>query len=84
MKWNIYEKNFLKILPFPKETSKLNHIIHTTVARYKNKLADPGKILDFVDNNNRPAEMTVNKIILRNELVFPSIKTESLAEIGLV
>ena len=91
--WCSYDKNdemehlreeFLKILPFPKETSKLNHIIHTTVARYKNKLADPGKILDFVDNNNRPAEMTVNKIILRNELVFPSIKTESLAEIGLV
>lgn len=77
-------EEFLKMLPFPKETTKLNHIVHTTVARYKNKLADPGKVLDFVDNNNGSAEMTVKKIILRNELVFPSIKTVSLAEIELI
>jgi hypothetical protein len=77
-------REFLKILPFPKETTKLNHIIHTTVARYKNKLIDPLKVLDFVNKNSESADMTVNKIVLRNELVFPSIKTKSLAEIELI
>lgn len=77
-------EEFLKILPFPKETTKLNHIVHTTVARYKNKLIDPSKVLDFVDKNIESVDMTVDKIILRNELVFPSIKTESLAEIELI
>ena len=76
-------EEFLKLLPFPKETNKLNHIIHTTVARYNNKLIDPVKVLDFVDKNSKSADMTVDKIILRNELVFPSIQTELLAEIGL-
>ena len=77
-------EEFLKILPFPKETTKLNHIVHTTVARYKNKLVDPDKVLDFVDKNTESVDITVDKIILRNELVFPSIKTESLAEIELI
>jgi hypothetical protein len=77
-------EKFLKILPFPKETTRLNHIIHTTVARYKNKFIDPKKVLDFINNKNESVEMTVDKIILRNELVFPSIKTESLAEIELI
>ena len=77
-------EEFIKILPFPKETIRKNHIIHSTVARYKNSLDNPGKVLDYIDKNNRLAEMVVNNIILRNELVFPSIKTESLAEIELI
>lgn len=77
-------EGFFKALPFPKDTTKLNHIIHTTVARYKNKLVDPGILLDFVHENSESVDMIVDKIKLRNELVFPSIKTESLAEIELV
>lgn len=80
----VLREEFLEQLPFPKETTKLNYIIHTTVARYKNKLVDPRKVLDFIESKNESVEMTVNKIILRNELVFPSIKTESLAEIVLI
>lgn len=77
-------EEFLKILPFPKETTKLNHIIHTTVARYKNKLENPHSVLEFIDKNSESVEMEVNKIILRKELIFPSIKTETLTEVELV
>lgn len=77
-------EEFLELLPFPKETTKLNHIVHTTVARYKNKLVDPNRVLDFVNKNNDSVDMAVSKIILRNELMFPSIKTESLEKIELI
>ncbi len=91
--WCAYDQNdemeklrdeFLKRLPFPTETTKLNHIIHTTIARYKHKLNDTQKVFDFVISKTESVEMTVNKIILRNELIFPSIKTENLAEIELI
>lgn len=74
---------FLNILPFPKETTKLNHIIHTTVTRFKNKLNNLNKIWDFTTNHKELVSMKVNKIILRNELVFPSIKTKDIDFINL-
>ena len=77
-------EEFLKKLPFPEETTKLNHITHTTVARYKNKLKSPKTVFDFTKKQNDPIPMIVNKIILRKELVFPSIKTKDLAQIELV
>ncbi len=72
------------VLPVPKETTKRNHIIHTTVARYKNRLNNPHKILEYVDNNTESAEMTVNKLLIKKELIYPSLQTETLAEIELV
>ncbi len=75
---------FLKELPFPAETIKRNHIIHTTVARYKNKLDDPQKVLSHIEVRNKEVTMTIDKIILRKELVFPSIKTEEIAAINLI
>lgn len=74
----------LQILPFPEETTKLNHIIHTTVARYKNKLNDPKKVLDYVSNKKEIESMKVKSIILKKELIFPSIKTETIAKIDLI
>ncbi len=73
---------FLKELHFPAETTKQNHIIHTTVARYKNKLNDPKKVLSYIEAQNREVTMKIEKIILRKELVFPSIKTEEIASIS--
>lgn len=73
-----------KRLPFPSETTKLNHIIHTTVARYKNKLKSPDRVYDFIQKQTEKAQMIVNKITLKIELVFPSIKTENIAEIELI
>ncbi len=72
---------FLQKLPFPKETTKFNHIVHTTVVRYKNKLNNPKKVLDYLNSRTESVEMSVNKIFLRKELIFPSIKTEPLGEI---
>ncbi len=74
---------FLSKLPFPVETTKLNHIIHTTVARYKNKLNNPQKILDYVNSHSEKVSMRVKAIVLKTELVFPSIKTEKIAQINL-
>ncbi len=76
-------KYFFEKLPFPKETTYLNHIIHTTIVRYKNLLNNPGKVVDYVDSQKKQATMRVNRIVLRNELVFPSIKTKDIAEIQL-
>ncbi len=77
-------EEFLNLLPFPEETTKLNHIIHTTVARYKNKLNNPQVVLNFLEKQTEIVQMSVNRISLKNELVFPSIKTEELAQITLV
>lgn len=79
----VLRTEFLKLLPFPKETTKLNHIIHSTVARFKNKLNNPIKIIDFVNSKKDSVPMKVESIILRNELIFPSIKTEDIANISL-
>ncbi len=90
--WCAYDENdelemlreeFLKKLPFPAETTKLNHIIHTTVARYKNKLNNPQQVLDTLKSKDEKASMRVTKIVLRKELVFPSIKTQDITYIEL-
>ena len=77
-------EEFLKQLPFPKETTKLNHIVHITVARYKNKLNQPQTVSEFIEKQTESVYMTVDRIILRKELVFPSIKTEEIAQIELL
>lgn len=76
-------KELFEILPFPKELIKENHIIHTTVARYKNKLNDPQKVVDFIENQNQEVTMTIKEISLRNELVFPSKEVQDIAKIEL-
>lgn len=76
-------ESFLKKLPFPPETTKLNHIVHTTIARYKNKLNNPETIVDHLQKIDVTATMIVEKIVLRKELVFPSIRTEDIASISL-
>lgn len=73
----------LEILPFPKELIKENHIIHTTIARYKNILNDPQKVVDFVKGQNQELAMTIQEISLRNELVFPSKEVQDIAKIEL-
>lgn len=75
---------FLQLLPFPKETTKLNHIIHTTIARYKNKLNNPKAVFDYVSTKKELIGMKVKSIYLKKELIFPSIKTETIAKIDLI
>ncbi len=74
---------FFAKLPFPKETTKQNHIIHTTVARFVHKLNNPVNVLNYVKKKTHTSSMIVDRIILRNELIFPSIRTETLGEIRL-
>lgn len=70
-------------LPFPKETKKFNNIIHTTVARYKNRLTNPQKIVDYLKQQQDTETMRVKRIHLKEELVFPSLKTKDIADISL-
>lgn len=90
--WCGYDKNdelenlrndFFSLLPFPKETTKKVHFIHTTVARYKNKLNNPQAVLNYITGHQEEVPMTVNKIILRNETLFPSIEFNDIAQIEL-
>lgn len=90
--WGAFDENdelerlrqiFLQRLPFPKETTRLNHIAHTTVARYKNKLNNPKRVFDYAQSRTASVPMDVKRIVLRNELVFPSLKTEDIAQIEL-
>jgi hypothetical protein len=76
-------KKLMEVLPFPKELIKENHIIHTTIARYKNKLNDPQKVLDFIKSQNQKVAMAMEEISLRNELVFPSKEVQDIAKIEL-
>lgn len=71
-------------LPFPPETTKLNHIVHTTVVRHKNTLTNPRAVIDYSLEHTEAVSMEVKKIILKKELVFPSIKMETISEISLV
>jgi hypothetical protein len=70
-------------LPIPAETAKVNNIIHTTLSRYKNKLNDPKKIIEFIESHKKPVKMKVNKVYLRNEVLYHSAKTKTLAKIRL-
>jgi hypothetical protein len=70
-------------LPFPEETTKLNDIIHTTVARFKNQLDNPQAIMDYLHSRHSKIAMTVSQIILRNELVFPSLRTKDISTLSL-
>lgn len=74
----------LQTLPFPKETTRFNHIIHTTVARYKHTLTNPQRVYEYIQNKHDTVSMKVDRILLRKENMFPSIQTEALAQIGLV
>ena len=90
--WVAYDENdemetlrntFLHQLPFPPETTKYNHIIHTTVARFKNKMNNPKRVLDYLASYKDSVSMKVDSIILRNELIYPSIQTTELTKITL-
>lgn len=70
-------------LPFPEETTKKVHVIHTTVCRYKNRLNNPQAVLDYISNHQKKVQMKINNIILRNETTFPSINFEDIAQIEL-
>lgn len=70
-------------LPFPEETLKRNHFIHTTVARFKNKLNNPAAVVDYIRRQTKTSAMIINNIKLKKELIYPSIKTETLAQITL-
>jgi hypothetical protein len=70
-------------LPIPKETTIRGHIIHTTVARFQGKLDCPENILRYLQGKTETRSMRVASIILRRELVFPSLKTEEIAAIDL-
>lgn len=76
-------EQFFSELPFPAETTKKNHIIHTTVARFKNKLNDPSRVLALIQQQHESVQMEVQRITLRKELIFPSIKTADLASVDL-
>ena len=90
--WGAFDENdeleilraiFLAKLPFPKEMPHRNHIIHTTIARYRNTLNNPRAVLKYLHQRKEKIKMRVNTITLRRELLFPSLKTETLARIQL-
>lgn len=70
-------------LPFPNETTKENIFIHATVARYKEKLRDPQRVLQLLKKYQAPVDMEVKEIILRKEHIYPSLETTDLARIRL-
>ncbi len=76
-------ETLLAKLPFPAETHKHNHSVHTTVVRYRNKLNNPQGILEWINDQTLSADMVVRRIFLKNELTFPSIETKELAQIDL-
>ncbi|MEK7544117.1 MAG: hypothetical protein AAB557_04565 [Patescibacteria group bacterium] len=70
-------------LPFPKETTKENTFIHTTVTRYMSKLRDPQQVFKLLEEYQAPISMEIKEIILRKENIYPSLGTTELARIRL-
>ena len=75
---------FFAKLPFPPETPKRNHMIPTSLARFKKKLTNPQKLLDFVSLQKFDSTMKVSEIILRRENLYPSLETREIARIQLI
>lgn len=89
--WTAYDEHddmnrlrdgFAGLLPFPK-TTKENRIIHTSIARYKNRFRNPQRVYDFLKEQSQKVTMTVDTIILRKENIYPSVDTTELARISL-
>ncbi len=59
-------------------------MIHTSLARFKKKLTNPQKLLDFVSLQKFDSTMKVSEIILRRENLYPSLKTREIARIQLI
>lgn len=70
-------------LPFPYETTKENTFIHTTVARYREKLRNPHSVLQLLEKYQSTVTMEIKEIILRKEHMYPSLETTDLARIRL-
>lgn len=90
--WCAYDENdeleslrnqLFNLLTFPKETEKRNHIIHTTIARYKQKLNNPSQILDYVNSHIEKVAMNITAIVLRKENQYPSLNTREITSIQL-
>lgn len=71
-------------LPKPVVIPKPIHIIHTTIARYKKTLNDPSAILAYIKKETASSGMKVRKILLREELVYPTLQTHEVASIELI
>lgn len=76
-------ESFFKLLPFPKETPKRNHMVHTSIARYTTKFTNPEKLLQFIENADYNIPMIISEIILRNENRYPSLDTTEITRIKL-
>jgi hypothetical protein len=74
----------LERLPFPKTHLVRNHIIHTTIVRYRNNLKDPIKMFEYLQTIRNSVPMCIDKIFLRKELVYPSISIKEIAHIDAV
>ncbi len=64
-------------------SNKNLHIIHTTIARYKNKLYDPARVLHYLENQTQSYSMKVNTLLLRIEKIYPSLAYDEVAQINL-
>lgn len=80
---NRLRNQLYSVLPFPPETTKRNTFIHTTVARFKNKLQNPKRVLEYLRKNVRQVIMRPKAILLRRENIYPSINTTELERIEL-
>jgi hypothetical protein len=70
-------------LPFPKETTHKNSIIHTTIVRYKQSFRNPEKFMHYIDLCRPNICMQPKALILRKENIYPSIDTTEVARIEL-
>ena len=53
-------------------------LVHTTLFRYREPLADPDGLLDLIAGLDVAAEFTVGEFVLLRETVFPSISVDVL------
>ncbi len=63
-------------LPIPQMTNNKAEIIHATLFKYTSPLNDPKSFLEHISNIHVDLPVTINSMLIRKELVYPSIKSE--------
>lgn len=71
------------LLPIPIETENKAEIIHSTLFRYAKPLNNPQLLLKVIDGMQLNIPVVIDSLVIRKELIYPSLKSEPLCSVKL-
>ena len=70
-------------LDLPQQTNNAVDLVHTTLFRFRSTLSNPAGLIHAADDMNFEVPTTVRRLIISEELSFPSLATATQAKIPL-